>query len=107
MRDLLKNEPALAKTPEGQVAGQLLEYYKSYENAISTLTNSNSSSSQITDTTNGWKQYLYNVAAKDPQYVNLITGLFLSIPTSRAPATNISNTATPGVFRAKSWNAAA
>lgn len=107
MTQLLKDNPAAARTPVGVAATTLLEGYRAYEGQVTTLTTDGSSGSLITAATNSWKQYLYGVAAAEPQYTNLITGLFLSIPSTTTPQVNISNTAQPGVFKAAAWNKAA
>ena len=102
MEKLLKENPNIKSTIADNTR-VLLEGYKTYESQISTLTKDGASSSLQTDATNAWKQYLYGVAASSPEMTNVITGLFLSIPTSPTAPVNISSSAQPGVFNAASW----
>ena len=103
MTSLLKENPGI-QTPIAQNTRTLLAGYKNYQNQISTLTTDGSSGSLQTQATDAWKQYLYGVAKSDPEMINVITGLFLSIPTASTPQTNIVNSNTPGVFNATKWN---
>jgi hypothetical protein len=81
----------------------LLTGYAAYQNQITTLTTDGSSSSLQTQAKDSWDNYLAGVATKDPEMINVITGLFMSIPTAASPQVNISNNA-PGTFTAKNWN---
>jgi hypothetical protein len=82
-----------------------LEGYQNYTNQVTTLTNEGAASAQKTDAEQNWKTYLINTATQYPEMVNVITGLFMSIPTT-SPQVNISNTSAPGVFNAQSWRKA-
>ena len=101
MRDLLKSHPEMLKTSIGAATHNLLEGYKNYENQLAS--DSWSSTQQSRDTA-GWKQFLYGEVQKSPDLTNVVTGLFLSLPQSTTAPVNISNSATPGAFTAKSWN---
>jgi hypothetical protein len=72
-------------------------------NILTTFNNEHASSTQITDENDKWKNYLINTTTQYPEMLNVVTGLFMSIPTTTAPQVNISNNA-PGVFNAQSWN---
>ena len=80
----------------------LLQGYATYQNQITTLTTDGSSSAMQTAAKDSWDNYLAGVAQTDPGMINVITGLFMSIPSASAPQVNISNNA-PGTFSAKNW----
>jgi hypothetical protein len=80
----------------------LLTGYANYQNQITTLTTDGSSSTMQTEAKDSWDNYLVSTATSDPEMINVITGLFMSIPTATAPQVNIAN-ATPGAFTAKNW----
>jgi hypothetical protein len=80
----------------------LLTGYANYQNQITTLTTDGSSSTMQTEAKDSWDNYLVSTATSDPEMINVITGLFMSIPTATAPQVNIAN-ATPGTFTAKNW----
>jgi hypothetical protein len=104
MTQLLKDNPGL-HTPIADGTRSLLEGYQNYTNQVTTLTNEGAASAQKTDAEQNWKTYLINTATQYPEMVNVITGLFMSIPTT-SPQVNISNTSAPGVFNAQSWRKA-
>lgn len=101
MRKLLTENPDI-KSPIAQNTRVLLQGYDNYENQIATLTKDGSSGAMQTAAKDAWKQYLYGVATSDPAMTNVITGLFLSIPTT-PPVTGTIYSAQPGVFNAQSW----
>jgi hypothetical protein len=105
MTKLLQENPQLSSEPGsiGANTATLLKGYQAYENQIATLTQDGGSSASQTDATNSWKTYLYGVAQSDPEMINVITGLFLSIPQKTAPQVNIPNSS-PGAFTAQKWN---
>ena len=104
MTTLLKDNPQL-KTPIAENTRVLLAGYANYEKQITTLSNDGASSSLQTAAKDAWDTYLQGVATSQPEMINVITAMFMSISDEKAPAVNITNT--PGSFKAQSWNKAA
>jgi len=104
MTKLLADNPQL-KTPLAENTRVLLNGYQSYEKQITTLTQDGASSSLQTAAKDTWDAYLQNVATTDPEMINVITGLFMSITTPTSQSVNATNS--PGAFTAKSWRPAA
>jgi hypothetical protein len=100
MTTLLDDNPNL-KTPIAQNTRVLLKGYANYEKQITTLSQDGASSALQTDAKDAWTSYLQGVATSDPEMINVITAMFMSISDEKAPAVNITNT--PGAFKSKSW----
>jgi hypothetical protein len=101
MTKLLSDNPGLHSDIADNTR-TLLQGYATYQNQITTLTTDGSSSAMQTAAKDSWDNYLAGVAQTDPGMINVITGLFMSIPSASAPQVNISNNA-PGNFSAKNW----
>jgi hypothetical protein len=102
MTKLLSDNPGLHSDIADNTR-TLLQGYANYQNQITTLTTDGSSSTLQTDAKDQWDNYLAGIAQSDPEMINVITGLFMSIPPANAPQVNIPN-GTPGVFSARRWN---
>ena len=107
MTTLLKENPQLTKDPNsiGHNTQILLDGYAQYEKQITTLSQDGASSSLQTDAKDSWDSYLQGVAQSEPQMINVITALFMSISDEKAPAVNITNN--PGTFTSKTYRPAA
>ena len=101
MTKLLNENPGI-KSDIADNTRTLLTGYAAYQNQITTLTTDGSSSTLQTEAKDSWDNYLAGVATSDPEMINVITGLFMSIPTATAPQVNIANQAA-GAFTAKNW----
>jgi hypothetical protein len=101
MTKLLNENPGITSDIANNTR-TLLQGYAAYQNQITTLTTDGSSSTMQTEAKDSWDNYLVSTATSDPEMINVITGLFMSIPTATAPQVNIAN-ATPGTFTAKNW----
>jgi hypothetical protein len=101
MTKLLNENPGITSDIANNTR-TLLQGYAAYQNQITTLTTDGSSSTMQTEAKDSWDNYLVSTATSDPEMINVITGLFMSIPTATAPQVNIANV-TPGTFTAKNW----
>lgn len=102
MRSLLNSPDA----PKTQIADNTRNLIKGYDNYMTQLQNASGFTSEQTQITDAWKQFLYSVVANDPTMTNVVTGLFVSIPVPSSVASNVPYSATPGQFTAQSWNQA-
>jgi hypothetical protein len=102
MTKMLKENPGL-NSDIADNTRRLLAGYTNYQNQLTTLTTDGSSSTLQADAKDQWDNYLAGVAKSHPEMINVITGLFMSIPNANAPQVNIPNGA-PGAFSAKRWN---
>ncbi len=104
MKALLAS-PEAPDTPVARDTRVLLKAYDLYQSQLTIGSQDGSAGESQSSINQHWKNSLYVTAAANPQIANVITGLFLSLPTTQTEPTNIANTL-PGSFTARTWNKA-
>ena len=107
MRALLAS-PDAPKTKIASDARVLLQAYDAYQNQIHVGTQDGFVGQTQSSIDAEWKNNLYSTVAAHPEVTNIVTGLFLSLPTTGAvvPPNTPGQGQAPGTFAAKSWNQA-
>ena len=101
MKALLAS-PQAPKTILADQTRQLIDAYEAYQTQLNSDTADGTSSTSITDT---WKANLIDTMTEYPSLVNVISNLFMSLPSAPSTTTTApGSTETPGIFNAAGWN---
>jgi hypothetical protein len=102
----LLNSPEAPKTAVASDTRLLLSAYDHYQNQLTVGSQDGFAGQSQSAIDQQWKDNLYATAAAHPDLVNVISGLFLSIPSTGVQQVNMPK-GTPGAFSTTKWNAAA